>query len=282
MVSNTRHIVFGLMLGVGQLSRASPVEPSVAVDTPEYRSESVAVDVPEYRTASATVAVDVPEYRTASATVAVDVPEYRTASDSVAVDVPEYRTASASASISTDCPEKCSKAYDECRGKHDANRSTCAANYAQCLGFNPFGDDGSLITPTACSAASNTAVVSSATVAVDVPEYRTASASAPVSTDCPEKCSKAYDECRGKPDANRSTCAANYAQCLGFNPFGNDGSLIHPTACSAASDTAVASSAAKPTGTDTPPVIVSGAGRALPTGVLGAIGAFGMAMLMFF
>ncbi|KAG5744750.1 hypothetical protein H9Q70_012548 [Fusarium xylarioides] len=139
MVSNTRSVLVGLMLGAVQLSNASPAQPSVAVDTPEYR------------TLSASVAVDTPEYRTLSASVAVDTPVYRTASPSVTVDTPEYRTATASTPIATDCVAKCNKAHDECRTKLDANQATCAAEYANCLGYNPYDNGGSLVTPSSAT-----------------------------------------------------------------------------------------------------------------------------------
>ncbi|KAF5663476.1 cell wall glycoprotein [Fusarium denticulatum] len=223
MVYNTRSVLVGLMLGAAQLSIASPAQPSVAVDTPEYRSESVAVDTPEYRTASPSVAVDTPEYRTES--VAVDTPEYRTASPSVAVDTPEYRTASASVAVDTPVYR-----------------------------------------------------TASASVTVDTPEYRTATASTPIATDCVAKCNKAHEECQGKPNANQATCAADYAQCLGYNPYDNGGSFVTPTACSAA--TSATSSGSKPTGSQSPPVIVNGAGHLSSPGIIGAIGAIGVAALM--
>ncbi|KAM0542371.1 hypothetical protein ACHAPJ_012838 [Fusarium lateritium] len=49
------------------------------------------------------------------------------------------------------CPSDCSDDYNTCRTEADANMSTCAAQYAQCLGYNPFDGNGSLVTPTACS-----------------------------------------------------------------------------------------------------------------------------------
>ncbi|PHH84360.1 hypothetical protein CDD83_2067 [Cordyceps sp. RAO-2017] len=49
--------------------------------------------------------------------------------------------------------------------------------------------------------------------------------------ECAKVCSDKYNECRGKPEANRSTCASAYSDCLGFSPFGPDGSLVTPTAC---------------------------------------------------
>lgn len=57
----------------------------------------------------------------------------------------------ASATSVDACVATCNKAYDECRGAADSNKSTCAAAYASCLGYSPYGADGSLITPTICS-----------------------------------------------------------------------------------------------------------------------------------
>lgn len=51
---------------------------------------------------------------------------------------------------------------------------------------------------------------------------------------CSDACSNAYDTCRTKPDANRASCAADYAGCLGYNPF-ESGSLVAPTACAGGS-----------------------------------------------
>ncbi|KAJ4251545.1 hypothetical protein NW762_011535 [Fusarium torreyae] len=49
------------------------------------------------------------------------------------------------------CPSDCGDDYNTCRTTAGANMATCAAQYAQCLGYNPFDGDGSLVTPTACS-----------------------------------------------------------------------------------------------------------------------------------
>ncbi|KAI5208895.1 hypothetical protein AUEXF2481DRAFT_41541 [Aureobasidium subglaciale EXF-2481] len=47
----------------------------------------------------------------------------------------------------------CESAYNACRTKYDANMSTCASQYASCLGYNPFtgvaGPTASVITETA-------------------------------------------------------------------------------------------------------------------------------------
>ncbi|PTB65427.1 hypothetical protein BBK36DRAFT_1160625 [Trichoderma citrinoviride] len=97
---------------------------------------------------------------------------------------------------------KCYHAYNECRATPAANMSTCASNYADCLGYNPF--DGSHNPD-------------------DVSDK--CSASAAPKTDCRrvKECEDASDECRGQPDANQAQCASDYADCLGFSPFEPEG-----------------------------------------------------------
>ncbi|KXH50762.1 hypothetical protein CSIM01_01611 [Colletotrichum simmondsii] len=132
---------------------------------------------------------------------------------------------------SPDCPATCAAAYDKCRGAPDANRATCAAEYAGCLGYSPFGPDGSLVTPTACSGTA--AVPTGTAVPPIIPGVvPPAMPTAPSGPECAASCAADYDKCRSAPDANRATCAANYAGCLGYSPFGPDGSLVTPTACS--------------------------------------------------
>ncbi|KAI3390598.1 hypothetical protein diail_9105 [Diaporthe ilicicola] len=111
------------------------------------------------------------------------------------------------------CSDACSNAYSTCRIQPGANQASCAADYATCLGYNPFDSSGSLVTPTAC------VITTSA-----------APGPAPTSA-CVTTCNAAYDKCRSQPDANRASCAADYAGCLGYNPF-DSGSLVAPTACS--------------------------------------------------
>ncbi|KAL2874798.1 hypothetical protein SGCOL_010053 [Colletotrichum sp. CLE4] len=207
---------------------------------------------------------------------------------------------------SPDCPTACADDYNKCRSAPDANRASCAAEYAGCLGYSPFGPDGSLVTPTACSGTA-TAVPPIATGIVPpisavppiatgivppisavppiatgivppvsaVPPIATGivppvSAVPPIATGivppatptgdtCVAGCNDSYNKCRSAPGANRSTCAAEYAGCLGYSPFGPDGSLITPTACSASATGAVPTATAKPS----PPVVqVASAGRA--------------------
>ncbi|KAK0374097.1 hypothetical protein CLIM01_08543 [Colletotrichum limetticola] len=162
-----------------------------------------------------------------------------------------------------ECAATCAAAYDKCRGAPDANRATCAAEYAGCLGYSPFGPDGSLVTPTACSGTA-TAVPPITTVAPP-----TGTAVPPITTGvfppattgaaCVTGCNDAYNKCRSAPGANMSTCAAQYAGCLGYSPFGPDGSLVTPTACSGSATGAAPTATAKPL----PSVVqVASAGRA--------------------
>ncbi|KAI8243578.1 Clock-controlled protein 6 [Colletotrichum sp. SAR 10_96] len=165
------------------------------------------------------------------------------------------------------CPAACAVSYDKCRGAPDANRASCAAEYAGCLGYSPFGPDGSLVTPTACSAAATT----------PAPAPTGAAPTAPAGNECAQKCAMVYGQCRSDPNANRSTCAANYAGCLGYSPFGADGSLVTPTACSAS-----APGVAQPTGTGMAlpsHVVVAGAERVSFVNIATAFGACGLAAL---
>lgn len=163
------------------------------------------------------------------------------------------------------CSDACGNAYNTCRSQPDANRASCAASYAGCLGYNPFDGSGSLVTPTACS------ITASSTPAPPAP-----------TSACLTACNTAYDACRSKPDANRASCAADYAGCLGYNPF-ESGSLVAPTACAGGP---VMSSAAAPNATRaTPggmpppvdtmkPVQVAGAGNMKPAmALLAGVGA---------
>ncbi|RBR08438.1 uncharacterized protein FIESC28_10238 [Fusarium coffeatum] len=64
--------------------------------------------------------------------------------------------------------------------------------------------------------------------------------SIPYTYDCVSACNSDYNTCRTAPNANRATCASEYAECLGYNPFNSEGSLVTPTECSvAASDIVV-------------------------------------------
>lgn len=171
------------------------------------------------------------------------------------------------------CSDACSNAYNTCRSQPDANRASCAANYATCLGYSPFDGSGSLVTPTAC-----VITATPATTATPAPP-------APTSA-CVTACNAAYDTCRSKPDANRASCAADYAGCLGYNPF-ESGSLVTPTACvsgpivsTSAAPNATRSStsaAVPPPAATTKPVQVAGAGNMVPAmALLAGMGALAL------
>lgn len=165
------------------------------------------------------------------------------------------------------CSDACGNAYNTCRTKPDTNRAACAADYAGCLGYNPFDSSGSLVAPTAC------VITTSSTPATPAPT---------AGSTCVTACNAAYDTCRSKDDANRAGCAADYAGCLGYNPF-ESGSLVAPTACAAGTmmTTAAAPNATKSTPGPMPPpmdttkpVQVAGAGNIKPAmALLAGVGA---------
>jgi hypothetical protein len=103
------------------------------------------------------------------------------------------------------CAQKCNAELSDCQGKPDPNESFCAANYAGCLGYDPY-------TPTFKMATECAVKLSAA-------------------EECAKKCNAALSDCQGKPDPNESTCAANYAACVGYNPY--NGNFKLATACAA-------------------------------------------------
>ncbi|KAG5746853.1 hypothetical protein H9Q72_011141 [Fusarium xylarioides] len=159
-----------------------------------------------------------------------------------------------------ECATACTDAYNSCRVEPDASQAFCAEDYERCLGFNPFLGSNSITAPTACSrgaiGASNTAAVESTAVintrssasSSSGPAYGGSSSfligtdtttpavstdtSIPETYDCVTECNDDYSTCRTAPNANMASCAAQYAQCLGHNPFNGGGSLVTPTACS--------------------------------------------------
>lgn len=128
-------------------------------------------------------------------------------------------TASASATAApSDCVEECNNEYNECRSDSSNLRSTCASNYSSCLGYSPFNDEGSLVTPTACSTTPS-ATSTAAPTATSGP------------SECVQECNDEYDQCRSDSNNLRSTCASNYSSCLGYSPFNSEGTLVNPTEC---------------------------------------------------
>ncbi|EHK15726.1 uncharacterized protein TRIVIDRAFT_228753 [Trichoderma virens Gv29-8] len=100
-----------------------------------------------------------------------------------------------------ECAVKCTTAHDACLTKPDTNRAQCAADYADCLGYNPY--ENGFVTPTACSK------TTAAPTHTKPPS--------PPKDEC--KCYDEYNKCRSAPGANMSYCASQYAECLGYNPF---------------------------------------------------------------
>ncbi|RYC86315.1 hypothetical protein BFJ63_vAg10838 [Fusarium oxysporum f. sp. narcissi] len=298
MVSNTRSVIFGLILSAAQLSSASPAAASdTAFSSPIYPTATDSIPPLPSSTdeclAKCNEARDkcntAPDanHATCAANYAECVGYYPY--DKKGTYVPPTACSHSSKPTATEtakadeCVEKCDKAHDACNVAPDANHATCAAQYAECLGYNPY-DSGSLVAPTACSHSAKPTGTHSATA--------TASAHA---DDCLEKCNKARDKCNTAPDANHATCAAKWAECLGYNPYdGPGGSLVEPTACAAA--TTMASATGKHTGMETskpasteaskpaksePAVVVNGAGSlsGKVAGLAGAIGAAAVALL---
>lgn len=87
----------------------------------------------------------------------------------------------------------------------------------------------------------------------------TATKSAPSdeSDECVERCNADYNACRTAPYANQSYCASKYAECLGYLPFDEAGSLVHPTACSSQTKPAPTGPAPVTTPGETKPIITS-------------------------
>lgn len=169
-----------------------------------------------------------------------------------------------------ECATRCTDAYNACTVKPDASQAFCATEYSNCVGFNVFLGKNSVPALTACSAGAtglssigesvastglsttSTAAVPTSTVAREVSTTTAAltadtvettaiaasssstdaAASIPETYDCVTECNDNYNICRTAPSANMASCAAQYAQCLGYNPFGGNGSLVTPTACS--------------------------------------------------
>ena len=128
---------------------------------------------------------------------------------------------SATASSSSACKTQ----YDACAYAPDANQATCAAEYSNCLGYNPF--------------ASNDANTTNSTASLVTPA--STSSAVPSSSSA---CKTQYDACAYAPDANQATCAAEYSNCLGYNPFAsNDANTTNSTASHATAASTSSSSA---------------------------------------
>jgi len=56
-------------------------------------------------------------------------------------------------SSASGCAETCVSAYRTCQSDLSNTRAQCASTLASCIGYNPFDNSGSFVTPTACSSA---------------------------------------------------------------------------------------------------------------------------------
>ena len=170
--------------------------------------------------------------------------------------------------LADQCSDACTAQHDACVAAPQANHASCAADYAGCLGYNPYAGD-TFVAPTACS--------KSTVMPTGTPAPVTTTAPAPTPTDaceetcqnnytacisgagsvtsvcdgalntckskcgvtpptpdsCLADCNKKHDNCNSAPNANHATCAAEYSECLGYNPYGGNG-FVEPTACSKA------------------------------------------------
>lgn len=170
------------------------------------------------------------------------------------------------------CAVKCLAEKSACQTAPQANQAACAARFAGCVGYNPYGIgvNATYVEPTACSAGAT----GSATIATAV---ATATGDA-----CVAKCQAAADACRVAPQANQSFCSAQFANCLGYNPYGigPTASYVAPTACSTgATGSATAVVTSKPTGanngtipTAAPTFVPSNGAAGVQGGLVGAVG----------
>ncbi|KAF5610763.1 surface protein SP1 [Fusarium subglutinans] len=292
MVSNTRSVFFGLMLSAAQLSSASPAASAdTAFIAPIYPTATVSIPALPSSTdaclAKCNAAHD--KCNTAPnanhATCAAEYAEcigYNPYGGASYVAPTACSHSSKPTAIETakadKCVMKCDKAHDACNTAPNANHAQCSAEYAECLGYNPYGS-GSLVAPTACSHSAKPTATETAKAG-----------------DCLKKCNKAHDACNVAPNANHATCAAEWAECLGYNPYnGPGGSLVEPTACAAHTTMASATGkhtsmetskpasteASKPAKSSEPAVVVNGAGSlsGKVAGLAGAIGAAAVALL---
>ncbi|PBP21196.1 hypothetical protein BUE80_DR007764 [Diplocarpon rosae] len=92
----------------------------------------------------------------------------------------------------------CQAQANTCRTQPEANQATCSAEYAACLGYNPYANNQTATT--------------------------TAAATTPSSSSSAASCEAVANQCRVQPDANQATCSAEYAACLGYNPYASPAS----------------------------------------------------------
>ncbi len=118
-----------------------------------------------------------------------------------------------------ECAKQCVSALYACKGKPDANQSSCVSAYNTCLGFQAIGGGKADYSPSACSKED-----SKPTPTGQVPGQG--------QDECAKKCVADLSACKGKPDANQSTCVSNYNSCLGYEAIGGGKADYSPSCCS--------------------------------------------------
>ncbi|KAM0425894.1 hypothetical protein ACHAPT_008832 [Fusarium lateritium] len=112
------------------------------------------------------------------------------------------------------CVDDCTKKHDACNTAPGANHASCASDYAQCLGYNPYGDNG-FVAPTACSKSMTTVPGPKKTEAPEV---------------CCVTCTTTYKACCDAAGDVIDHCKVEYTTCLGYNPF-DIIPWVEPTVC---------------------------------------------------
>ena len=130
------------------------------------------------------------------------------ASTTTTIPAPTYSTGNATVAA-------CDAAANACRTAPNANQAYCSSQYAACLGYNPYTADAS-------STSSSLLICNAAAIARGA--CTASAASVPSSTPTPTgnstaSCDAAVNACRTAPNANQAYCSAQYAQCLGYNPY---------------------------------------------------------------
>ena len=112
----------------------------------------------------------------------------------------------------------CQADSDACRTAPGANQSTCSAEFASCLGENPYAkkrgtpqsSTGSAVHQGSCKLADDACRTA--------PDANMSFCSAQQAS-CEDMCASENTACRGVPGANMAECSAEYASCLGKNPY---------------------------------------------------------------
>ncbi|KAI8654006.1 hypothetical protein NCS56_01356600 [Fusarium sp. Ph1] len=112
------------------------------------------------------------------------------------------------------CLADCNAKHDACNSAPGANHASCASDYAQCLGYNPYAGTG-FVEPTACSKSMTTVPVPQKTESPEV---------------CCVTCTTTYKACCDAAGDVIDHCKIEYTTCLGYNPF-DIIPWVEPTVC---------------------------------------------------